>query len=111
MTDAASESRTGQLWIEYLKQVALIRQFIRAERTGDWQLHIHTVNAMIPLFHAAGHLAYAKTARLYIEQMEGLSNIMSDEQYRDFTDGGYFTIRRTEKFWSGNFSDQTIEQD
>ncbi|KAG0724934.1 hypothetical protein GWK47_039566 [Chionoecetes opilio] len=30
-------------------------------------------------------------------------------QYCDFTEHGYFTIRRTDKFWSGNFSDQTIE--
>lgn len=29
---------------------------------------------------------------------------------RKFTENGYFTIRRTDKFWSGVWSDMTIEQ-
>ena len=111
MEDAATHLRTATLWVEYLKQVSLIRHFIRAERTGDWDLHLHVVSEMIPLFHAAGHIAYAKAARLYLDQMKGLMDIMSAEQYYAFTKRGYFTIRRTDKFWSGNFSDQTIEQD
>ena len=35
---------------------------------------------------------------------------MSQDQFTKFTSGGYFTIRRNSKFWSGNFTDQTIEQ-
>jgi len=110
MVQAATQGRTGMLWIEYLKQVSVIRRFIRAERTGDWDLHLHAVCEMIPLFHAAGHLAYAKSAHLYLDQMKDLESVMSAEQFRNYTERGFFTIRRTEKFWSGNFSDQTIEQ-
>ena len=62
MEGAASQSRTGKLWVEYLRQVSLIRCFIRAEPTGDWDLHLYAVSEMTPLFHAAGHLAYAKSA-------------------------------------------------
>ena len=36
---------------------------------------------------------------------------MSVDQYCDFTEQGYFSIQRTDKFVSGNFSDQTIEQE
>src|SRR6218665_507807 len=36
---------------------------------------------------------------------------MSVNEYSQFTDKGYFTVRRTDRFWSGNFTDQTIEQD
>ncbi|XP_041357604.1 zonadhesin-like [Gigantopelta aegis] len=39
---------------------------------------------MIPLFHAAGHIAYAISARLYLDQMKGLMDIMSAEQYYAF---------------------------
>ncbi len=56
MKGAANESRTGRLWINYLEQVSLLRLFIRAERTGDWDLHLYCVSRMIPFFHAAGHL-------------------------------------------------------
>ena len=110
MVQAAAQGRTGKLWVEYLKQVSMIRRFIRAERTGDWDLHLHAVSEMIPLFHAAGHLAYAKSAHLYLDQMKDLEGTMSAEQFYNYTERGFFTIRRTEKFWSGNFSDQTIEQ-
>ena len=98
MKEPVAQSRTGKLWVEYLKQVSLIICFIRAERTGDWDLHLHTVSEMIDMFHAAGHLAYAKSAGLYLDQMKGLSDSMSAYQYCDFTEQGYFTIRRTDKF-------------
>ena len=37
--------------------------------------------------------------------------MMSENDYDHFTKQGYFTIRRTHHFWSGNLTDQTIEQD
>ena len=107
---ASRTSRTGKLWIQYIKQVLLMLDFIRAERTGDWNLHIDSVRRMIPHFHAAGHLSYAKSARLYLQQMSFVSQIMPAEEFTLFTEKGFFAIRRTNEFWSGNFSDQTIEQ-
>ncbi|XP_014681447.1 PREDICTED: uncharacterized protein LOC106821245 [Priapulus caudatus] len=65
---------------------------------------------MIPHIHAAGHLPYAKSARLYLQQMDELEKTMPTDEYSLFTEKGYFTIRRRDSFWSGNFSDQTIEQ-
>lgn len=65
---------------------------------------------MIPHFHAAGHLPYAKSARLYLQQMNSIAKVMPPEEYTLFSAKGYFTIRRATEFWSGNFSDQTIEQ-
>ena len=106
----ASESRTGKLWVQYIRQVALIQHFIRAERTGDWKLHLFCVREMLPHFHAAGHLHYAKSARLYLQQMEELEKAMPVDEFKSYTEKGYFTIRRLDSFWGGNFSDQTIEQ-
>ena len=84
--------------------------FIRAEGTGNRELHLHCVQEMIPNFHAAGHLPYAKTARLYLQQMNSIEQVMASEEYKLFTAKGYFTIRRGSEFWSVNFADQTIEQ-
>jgi len=33
--------------------VSLFKDFISAERMGDWDLHLRTVELMIPFFHAA----------------------------------------------------------
>ena len=65
LDQAANDNRTGKLWVQYIRQVNLIRHFIRAERTGDWELHLYCVRQMIPHFHAAGQFPYAKAARLY----------------------------------------------
>ena len=42
--------------------------------------------------------------------MESSDERMPSDEYKLFTENGYFTIRRQHTFWGGNFSDQTIEQ-
>ena len=104
-------SRTGKLWVNYLIQVYYLKLFLFAERTGDCELHLYCICKMIPMFHNAGHFAYAKAARLYLQQMKSLQNIMTLPAYEKFAETGYFAIRRSNNFWSDNFSDQTIEQE
>ena len=110
LEQAASQSRTGKLWVQYIHQVILMLNFFKAERIGDWKLHLHCIREIIPYFHAAGHFPYDKSARLYFHKMETISEFMSPDDYRLFSDKGYFTIRRANDFWAGNFYDQTIEQ-
>ena len=76
---AVTGSRTGKLWVQYVYQVLLMIKLITAERTGNWQLHLQCVEEMIPHFHAAGHLQYAKSARLYLQQMNNLLHVMAPE--------------------------------
>ena len=103
--------RTGKLWMNYIRQITILKLFIHAERSGDWDLHLYAISQMIPYLHAAGHTQYAKSARLYHQTMKTVQSVMSEDDYARFTTRGYFTIRRTHHFWSGNFTDQTIEQD
>ena len=72
LDQAAEQNRTGKLWVQYARQVMLLQNFIRAERTGDWELHLYCVQHMIPYFHEAGYLHYAKAARIYLQDMEEL---------------------------------------
>lgn len=65
---------------------------------------------MLPFFHTTGHFSYAKSAHVYLEDMKALEKHMSESEYKKFTTEGYWTIRRSDKFFSGIFTDQTIEQ-
>ena len=56
----SSDSRTVSLWKLYLRLTHLLRLMIFAERTGNFLLHLHCMGLYIPVFHAAGHFAYAK---------------------------------------------------
>ena len=42
--------------------------------------------------------------------MEAFEKTMPGNEYALFAEKGYFTIRRADSFWGGNFSDQIIEQ-
>ncbi|KAK4880987.1 hypothetical protein RN001_004306 [Aquatica leii] len=105
-----SNGPTAKLWVQYFRMVTLIKQFIKAERSGNWVLHLTTIQKMLPFFHASGHIFYAKCAQLYIQDMLTLKDRMDPLEYNKFTSEGYFTIRWTSKFWSGIWSDMTIEQ-
>ena len=106
----ASKSRTAKLWIQYYHQITQMRRFIRAERCGHLSLHLETVREMIPHFLAVGHLAYAKYAHLYLQQMSNLENKMTEDEVHEFSSSGSLTIRRSAKLWAGVWNDMTIEQ-
>ncbi|KAK3916607.1 CaM kinase-like vesicle-associated protein [Frankliniella fusca] len=104
-------SRTGKLWVQYIRMVELIRLLVRAERVGDWSLHLYTVKQMLPYFHAASHLNYAKSAHLYLQLMDAVESSLPLTERERLFDKGFFSIRKTNRLWAGNFSDQTIEMD
>lgn len=101
---------TSELWIQYFRMITLVKQFIAAERSGQWQLHLQCVQRMLPYFHASGHFLYAKSAHMYLQDMLQLEKKMDVFEYDKFMNRGFFTIRRTNKFWSGVWSDMAIEQ-
>ncbi|GBO24555.1 hypothetical protein AVEN_40581-1 [Araneus ventricosus] len=44
---------TGKLWIQYFHMLSFTKEFIRAERMGDWQAHMNCVKEIISYFHAS----------------------------------------------------------
>ena len=49
------KSGTATLWLQYLKMVDILHAFIKAERIGDWSLHLQTCEAMLPYLASSGH--------------------------------------------------------
>ena len=64
---------------------------------------------MLNMFAATGHINYAKSARLYLQNMLELPN-RYPSLYKDFAQNGYHTVRRSDTFWAGLWSDLIIEQ-
>ncbi len=83
-------------------------EFIKAERIGDWQLHLHAISEMLPFFAAAGHNHYAKSTRLYIHFMQSF-NTDHPNVYRSFM-AGLHVVRMTDMYWTGLSTDRIIEQ-
>lgn len=60
--------------------------------------------------HAPGHLNYAKYVQVYLQQISELEIIMKQKMFEKLTTQGCFTMRRSDKFWLGIWTDMTIEQ-
>ena len=67
-------SRTSELWLLYMHYVYIVKAFIFAERTSNWELHLEALSTMLNLFPATGHINYTKSARLYLQEMRKLPN-------------------------------------
>ena len=106
--DLKTCSRTAKLWLQYLDYMEVVKDFTRSERTGDWNLYLFTLSRMINLFAATAHIHYAKSARLHLQNMLELKTT-HPWVYKQFSNG-YHTVRRSDKFWAGLWSDLIIEQ-
>ena len=109
MNILATTSRTAKLWIQYIHYINIVKLFIAAERTGNWQNHLGSTAQMLNLFAATGHINYAKSARLYLQMMANLPSTFPD-LHNKFSRDGYHVVRRSHRFWSGLWTDLTIEQ-
>ena len=41
---------TAKLWLQYLETIDIVCRFPKAERTGEWLLHLQAVSDMLPYF-------------------------------------------------------------
>jgi len=71
-TKLFNQSRTAQLWLPYMDYVDVLKLFIFAERESNWELHLFAITKTLNLFASTGHIHYAKSARLYVQQMKKL---------------------------------------
>jgi hypothetical protein len=106
--ESLKQYRTAKLWIQYLDMLDILKQFIRAERIGDWKLHLHSKALMLPYFAACGHNAYTKSVKLYLHNMCNL-HITNPQIYDSFLKG-FHVVRRSNRYWAGLSSDLAIEQ-
>lgn len=102
------DRRTARLWLQYMEMVDILFKFIKAERTGNWDLHLKMVHKMLPYLSAAGHHNYTKSLHIYPQKMDKLKET-HPEVYSQFQEG-HHVIRRSDRFWAGLSTDLVIEQ-
>ena len=64
---------------------------------------------MINPFTATGHVHYAKTARLYLQDMCELPEKFP-QVYEQFSKKGLYSVHRSDRYWAGLSSYLLIEQ-
>lgn len=106
--ELSAHSSTSKLWLNYQQMVGVARELIEADRTGSWLMHLHAIVDCLPIFAAAGHGNYLKSAYLYLQSMISLEHD-KPSVFRRFMNGLY-VIRRTDQYWAGLGCDLVIEQ-
>ena len=86
-------SRTSALWVQYMSMIEILRKFIRAEHTGNWELHLQSIQAILSYMAASGHNSYTKSDMLYLQQMSNLP-IQHPNVQQHFSEGLH-VIRRS----------------
>jgi len=79
-------------------------QFVRAEREGEWALHLLAVKHMLPYFFAAGHIHYARYGLCYLRCMEKLTGELLEKFLK-----GQHVQRHQAGIWNGIWTDMMIE--
>ncbi len=103
LDDISQKSLTSKLWSDCLIK-PLMMLYIRAEREGDWLLHLHAVSVMMPYFFAAGHHNYARYGTYYLQNLRKLPHSILDKFLH-----GEHTTRHYRGVWNGIWSDMFIE--
>ena len=106
--DGLANSKTAQLWFQYLDMIDIVCNFIKAERTGNWSLHLKSLCDMLPYLAASGHYLYAKSGYIHLQQISQLHESHPDVYSKSIK--GYHIVRRSDRFWAGLSSDLIIEQ-
>ena len=105
LDNLAKQSRTTKLWVDMLiKPVFLMMLYCRAEKEGDWPLHVFAVGEMMPYFFAARHPNYSRYGLYYLRSIAS----MPKEVLEKFLKGEHVT-RHISGLWNGMWTDMMIE--
>ena len=94
-------------WTNYMRMVEILLGFIRANREGNWQLHVDTFAVMLPWLTIYDHTNYARWGPVYVADMKGLPQT-APEVFREFLEGN-FVIKRSNKRFNQVPMDQATE--
>lgn len=87
--------------------VSLLLQFLRAERTGNWKLHLSAFADMLPWFAVYDHTNYTRWGAVYLADMKQLEKTHPDV-YKEFMEGN-FVVKRTDHKFNQISTDQSLE--
>ena len=99
---------TARFWSMYIDMTQILRRYIQAERSGNWDNHLIEVQNMIPYMVSAGHRNYAVCLPLYLTDMRGLAESAPDV-HTEFINGN-FCVHRTTGTFNGIWVDLAHEQ-
>ena len=108
-TAGRESSATFKFWDDFMEGAKVLLHLIRAEREGNFDLHLNAMCKSLPWFRAAGKLNYAKYTPIYVADMRALEE-QHPQSFQHLVSGG-FVVRRTNNHnFNAVSTDQALEQ-
>ena len=83
-----------QFRLGYMEMVSILLMFTRAQREGNWNLHMASFFRMVPFFYRYDSQNYAQWGTIYIAEMKQLP----DEVKEEFAKGNFVVKFSATKF-------------
>ena len=66
LEDTSRRTEPQNCELKHNKMLRILRKFVKAERTGNWMLHLQTIRDMLSCFAATGNNNYTKSWHTYL---------------------------------------------
>lgn len=87
--------------------IRVVRDLIRADRLGDWKLHVESFKKLVPLFHIMDRSNYSRWGTVYLNDILILEQKYPDV-YEEFLKG-QFCLKRSKTSFTSIPGDQGLE--
>ena len=92
-----NEESNFKFWNQYISMVQTLLNFIRANRDGNWQLHLESFAEMLPWMTIYDHTNYARWGPVYMTDMKNLHKT-APEVLKEFEMGNFVVKRSSHQF-------------
>ncbi|EDO31470.1 predicted protein [Nematostella vectensis] len=97
------------VFLNYMRMVMEMLLFVRAVRTGDWKLHLTSLELLTKYFFAHDRLNYARMVPLYLPEMQMLE-ATDPAIYQEFMEGNWIVNKNPNVSFCAVGADNALEQ-
>ena len=101
-------SETFQYWDTFTEMAGRLKDLLRADREGNWDLHLDVVQKVLPDFATCDRTNYLRYASLYLEDMRKLP-VTAPEIHQNYK-AGKFVVKCTPGHFNSVGMDMALEQ-
>ncbi|KAL7292083.1 hypothetical protein TKK_0014358 [Trichogramma kaykai] len=105
LKNQCESNQTFLYFNNYCAMVEILLNSIRADRTGDFDLHLSSTVESLPYLFACNHPLYVKGILLYLQDMLNLPNSVKSDLQR-----GMLSVKRKNGTFNGVGGDLALEQ-
>ena len=112
-SEGREKSKVFSFWEGYINMVLLLLQFVKAERTGNWKLHLSATTEMVPHFFSMDRVNYSRWLPVYLSDMHMLQ-LTHPAVHQEFIAGNHSVSRSNQPFaqvWPNMALEQSINLD